>query len=81
MTEHKNEWNSARAIEMTLERKIEEALRECGLEEDFIDDFFRSRPDQPETILPETNQEIEWRIRESRRMARYFGLHVPNLMD
>ena len=81
MTDHKNKWDSARAIETTLERKTEEALRECGLEEDFIHDFFRSRPDQPETILPETNQEIEWRIREAHRMARHFGLHLPKPRD
>ena len=81
MSKERSKWGSTQAIEQTLEEKIQKALRECGLQEDFIDELSQSRRDQPETILPETKQEIEWRIRESRRMARHFGLQVPMLTD
>lgn len=81
MSKEKSRWGHTRAIEQTLEQKIQKALRDSGLQEDFIDELSRSRKDQPETILPETDQEIEWRIRESRRIARHFGLHVPMLTD
>lgn len=81
MSRKGEDWTRAREIEELLERNILNALRECGASEDLIDDVGLSRSSQPESILPETDREIEWRIRESRRMARYFGLHIPNLTD
>ena len=81
MSNKQNKFSTARAVESKLEEKIQKALRECGMSEESIGDFIWARHDQPESILPESEREIEWRIGESRRIAKHFGLHIPNLTD
>ena len=81
MTKLKSNWNHTRNIESSLESKIENVLRDCGVPEHIVNANIDSRDDRIETILPETDREIEWRLAESRKMARHFGMKVPGLND
>ena len=81
MTKSNTNWNHTRKIEGTLEDKIERALRDNGVPDHIVNAIIYSRDDRVETILPETDREIEWRLQESRRIARHFGLNVPGLND
>lgn len=81
MTKSNSNCTHARNIERNLEGKIEHVLRDSGVPDQVVTEFIESRDDRAETILPETDREIEWRLEESRRMARHFGLNVPGLND